>query len=226
MPISKLVKEAIDKKGIPYQTIHSRKKSYRKKTDNAISSETALYLVAAKEGVDVPKLLKKDNKLQELQDFKNAHATYNFDSREIKRKPKSKNNEEKKESIKSPYDFPLSCYNLDKDLTNDCKITKPYRNAVKEAMLTLEDRMRTSLKVDESVHGVELVTEAAHQGVFNRKNKGEQEGLQLLFRGAFQWIRNPPGHRKIEYSKEDAIKMVLFADYLINLFEQLFNKTI
>ena len=222
MAISKFVKEQMDKSRIPYQTFHTRKRSYRKKTNNAISSETALYIAAAKEGIDIHKFLKKENKIKELEDFQHACATYDFDNNEMKRRHITKNIQTK-ENEKSPYDLPLTVYCLDDGLTNDCKIRKPYRNAVKEALLTLEERMRTKLNVDESIHGVDLVSEAQKQEIFNRNNKGEQEGLQLLYRGAFQWLRNPPGHRKIEYSKEDAVKIVLFSDYLIRLFDDLCN---
>jgi len=57
----------------------------------------------------------------------------------------------------------------------------------------------------------------------NHRYTKNQEGLQLLYRGAFQWLRNPPGHRKIEYSKQNAVKIVLFSDYLIRLFDDLCN---
>jgi hypothetical protein len=221
MTASKLVLDALKSKNIPQQTIHSRKKALREKVDKAISSEVAIDIVASKEGIDVHKLLKKDQRLDELKDFKDAVSTYDFSNKTPKRQKPTKNNQKEE---KSPYDLPLTVYCLDKGLTNDCRIRKPYRNAVKEALLTLEERMRTKLHVDESIHGVDLVSEAQKQQIFNRNNKGEQEGLQLLYRGAFQWLRNPPGHRKIEYSKEDAVKIVLFSDYLIRLFDDLCNK--
>jgi len=78
MAISKLILSALRAKGIPFQTIHSRKLALRKKVSNAISSEVALDIVAAKEGIDVHKLLKKDKRNQELDDFKQALSTLNF----------------------------------------------------------------------------------------------------------------------------------------------------
>lgn len=73
---------------MPYQTLNSRRKSLRKKTNYGISIETATYVVAAKEGIDVHKLLTKEGKQKELEDFKTACATYDFDNHEMKRKSK------------------------------------------------------------------------------------------------------------------------------------------
>lgn len=226
MAISKLVKAKLDELKIPYQTIHSRKRSLREKTKNAISSETALYIVAADEGIDVHKLLNKDGKQKELDDFKTACATYNFDNSEIKRKPKIKNDEKKNKPIKSPFDIPLSQYNIDAELISDCKIQKPYRKAVSEAMLTLETRIRSALGVDETFFGEKLIAEAKRQDVFKRKVQAEEDGLFFMYMGAIKWLRNPSGHRKINYTKEDSVKMVLYADYLIKLFDDLINKRI
>ena len=52
------------------------------------------------------------------------------------------------------------------------------------------------------------------------------KGLEMLFRSAVMWIRNPPGHRKVSYDKESALKLVLYADYLMNLFSDLKNNKI
>lgn len=83
MTISKLILHALRKKGIPFQTIHTRKRAIRKKVSNAVSSEVALDIVAAKEGIDVHKLLKKDKRNQELNDFKQALSTLNFHGDEL-----------------------------------------------------------------------------------------------------------------------------------------------
>lgn len=226
MAISKLVKAELSKLKIPYQTIHSRKLALRKKTKNAISAETAMYIIAANEGIDIHKLLPKDGKEKELENFKQARATYDFGDSETKRKPIHKNDEKKNGVIKSPYDIPLAQYNLDAELIRDAKLRTPYRSAVREALGTVEERMRTLLGLDETIHGIDLITAAQNADVFDRKNQAESQGLNMLFRGAFQWMRNPPSHRKINYSKEDAFKIILFSDYLIKLFEDLFYKRI
>lgn len=103
MAISKLILSALRGKGIPFQTIHSRKLALRKKVSNAISSEVALDIVAGKEGIDIHKLLKKDGRLQELQDYKQAISNFNFDDEvPVKRKSKEKpkNHGYKKQTIR------------------------------------------------------------------------------------------------------------------------------
>lgn len=227
MAISKLVKTELDKLNIPYQTIHSRKRALRKKSKNAISSETALYIVAANEGIDVHKLLPKDGKDKDLEDFKTARATYDFDNYEIKKKPPKNNSQQKENNVeKLPYDYSLSKFNIDAELVADCKIQKPYRKAVSEALLTLETRIRSTLGLPDTYTGAALITEAKKRDVFKRTVPAEEEGLYFLFMGAMKWLRNPPGHRKVEYSKEDSVKIVLFTDYLIRLFDDLVNKRI
>ena len=226
MAISKLVLDALRKKGIPDQTVHSRKRAIRKNVNNAISSEVALDVVAANEGIDVHKLLTKDKRTQELTDFKQAQATLDFTNGKNTSRKQSKEKEAKTEIEKSPYDMSLSKYKIDSELISDCKLVKPYRNAVINACLTLETKMRKILNVSENVTGTDLVSEAAKQGLFNRPNKSESQGLEMLFRSAVMWIRNPPGHRKVKYDKESALKLVLYADYLIKLFSDLKNKKI
>lgn len=122
---------------------------------------------------------------------------------------------------RSPYDLSLAKFNLDSELVRDCKMKTPYRNTVREAMLTLEIRIREKLALADSIIGVRLIDEARNRGVFKRTVKAEEEGLYMLYRGAMLHFRNPPGHRKIVYSKEDALKILFFSDYLIKLFMEL-----
>jgi len=120
---------------------------------------------------------------------------------------------------KKPYNFPLSKFNIDKELVKDCKLIKPYRACIREALLTLETRIKDKLKVDKT--GKALIQECKQRGVFNRQNKSEEEGLFFLFVGVILWLRNPPSHKKLEYDKEEATKIILFTDHLINLFNKL-----
>ena len=80
--------------------------------------------------------------------------------------------------------------------------------------------------LDETFYGEKLITEAKTREVFKRKLKGEEDGLFFMYMGAIKWLRNPSGHRKIKYTKEDSIKIVLYADFLIKLFEDLVNRRI
>ena len=103
---------------------------------------------------------------------------------------------EKRKNDKSPYDVPLSKYGIDLELVEDCRIQKPYREAVSEALLTLETRIRKTLKVGDSVTGTDLVTEASKQGVFDRSVKSERDGLNQLYRGVFLQVTERSNIRK------------------------------
>ena len=57
-------------------------------------------------------------------------------------------------------------------------------------------------------------------GVFTN-DTSEEQGIQMLFRGSVQGMRNVLGHNQPEMNKQEAITIILFADYLIKLFETL-----
>lgn len=127
-----------------------------------------------------------------------------------------------KKSISMDIEKAIKNVNLDSELLSDCfPLHKPYRSQIREAFLTLEIRMKTRLSLPEEKIGVELVNEAIKMGVFKRPLKSEQDGLQLLYKSVFLWFRNPPSHKKIEFEKIEAIELILFADYLLKLFEKL-----
>lgn len=113
--------------------------------------------------------------------------------------------------------------NLDAAIRSDCfpPRRKPYRKDVAEAYLTLEDVLRKELFLPRSTVGVKLVSAAAERGLFNREVQSERDGLIQLYNGAFQWFRNISHHTKVDIPKEEAIKMILFADYLIKLVRNL-----
>lgn len=223
MTTSKLIRAELRKKNIPQSTIYDKINQVKAKTGNSISQEVALDVVASQAGLNVSKLLKKEGRADELRNFMGVMAKFDFGNN-VARKPKIQIVE--KRIDKSPYDLPLSKYNIDQELIDDCKIKRPYRNAVSEAMLTLETRIRKQLALPDSLTGVALIDEAQKRGIFKRTVLSEEQGLAMLFRGAVMWVRNPSGHRKVNYSKADSIKMVLFADYLIRLFDDLLNKRV
>ena len=117
--------------------------------------------------------------------------------------------------------FPLSAFNLHAGLTEDCGpvFKKPFRSAIREALLNLEEKIRAKIGSDEDGHN--LITEAKNKGVFKRNKSSESTGLYFLYSGAIMWLRNPPNHRKLKYGKEEALKIIVFTDYLIQLFDQL-----
>lgn len=110
--------------------------------------------------------------------------------------------------------------NLDRELIRDCfPLKEPYRNQAGEALLTIETRMKKRLKLDSSHVGIDIIDDAMRLGVFKRSVPAEEQGIQMLFRGSVLGIRNVLGHNKPNMDKEEAIKIILFADYLIKLFE-------
>lgn len=110
---------------------------------------------------------------------------------------------------------------LDKELIRDCfPLKKPYRNQAGEAMLTVETRMKKRLKLKRSRVGIDIIDDARRLSVFKRKGSlSEEQGIELLFRGSVLGIRNILSHNKPKMNKEEAIKIILFADYLLKLFE-------
>ena len=107
---------------------------------------------------------------------------------------------------------------LEPSIRNDCfPPRKPYGKDVGYAYLILEETLRTEAKIPRGVTGIKLVSSAAAKGLFNREVVAERDGLVSLFNGAFGWLRNPSHHTKGNVSKEEAIKLILFADYLIKV---------
>jgi len=220
MVTSKIIRAQLSE--MPTSTIYSRKDAIKKKTGNSISDEVALDILASQEGIDVYDALKKEGRNGEIEQFRDAISKFDFDGKIPLRKRVNQPPELKPD--RSPYDIPLAKFGLDEELVRDCKIQKPYRKAVSEALLTLETRMRNKLNLPDSCVGVALIDEAQRKGVFKRSVRSEEEGLTMLYRGAIMWLRNPSGHRKTEFTREDAVKIVLFSDYLIRLFEEMVSK--
>lgn len=109
---------------------------------------------------------------------------------------------------------------LDKELIRDCfPLKTPYRNQAGEALLTLETRMKKGLKIDHSHVGIDVIDDARRLGVFKRNVLSEEQGIEMLFRASILGIRNVLAHNKPDMDKKEAIKIILFADYLIKLFE-------
>lgn len=204
---------------MPHRTMYDRMKAIKKKTGNSISNEVALDILASQEGIEVYDILAREDRRMEIAEFRDALSKFDFNEH-VAAKKRTNNSSEQKEE-RSPYDIPLARYDLDEELIRDCKIQHPYRKAVSEALLTLETRIREKLGLPDDCIGVALIDEAQKRDIFKRSVQSEALGLAMLYRGGIMWLRNPAGHRKIEYSKEDALKIVLFSDYLIKLFEDL-----
>lgn len=208
--IFRLLVEKIGSESGVYSAIRRKEKKFR-----AASPESIFYLIAANNCIKISKYVKDPQLLQKIEEL-------------IEKDKEDKPISHKKEIIikkikdEDPYNFPLSKFNVDNELVNDCKIAKPYRGCIREALLTLETKIKKKLNINKN--GKALITECKNKGVFKRQEASEEEGLYFLFTGVIEWLRNPPSHNKIHYTKEDAIKIILFTDYLIRLFYDLCNE--
>ncbi len=112
----------------------------------------------------------------------------------------------------------LDQLNIDPVIKKACfPLRRTYRTHVGEAYLTLENFIKQELKLPDHLVGIDVISEAAKKGLFNRSVSSERDGLNQIFRGAVLWLRNPAHHRKGDMPKEEALKMILFADYLVKL---------
>jgi hypothetical protein len=97
----------------------------------------------------------------------------------------------------------------------------PFDTMVQKAGVILEERLREAGDVSiKSLNGVKLV-----DALFNpeegplifSEHPTEQEGIKLLYRGAIQYVRNPPMHKLIEYNDETARVLIRLIDTLLVL---------
>jgi hypothetical protein len=100
----------------------------------------------------------------------------------------------------------------------------PLDTIIRETGVVLESRLRAAGNiVDKNLTGVGLV-----DAVFNSEkgqlifsdHAGEQEGIKLLYRGATQFVRNPPMHKLIEYQEGMARILIRLMDSLLLLIEE------
>jgi hypothetical protein len=100
----------------------------------------------------------------------------------------------------------------------------PLDTTLREAGVVLESRLRKAGgDIDKTLTGVQLV-----DSVFNLEkgrlifsdNPTEQEGIRMLFRGAIQFIRNPPMHKLIDYQEGSAKTLIRLIDSLLVLLEE------
>jgi len=198
-----------------YSAIRRKEKKF-----GAVKSEILLYLVANDQRIKISRYEKNEEILKQID---------NLLQRDIRKTPYSKK-EIRNEYIKpldiDPFIIPLSKFNLFSDLVRECKVRKPYSKEINHAILNLEDFMRKKMMLDDSFYGIKIIDEARRMGVFTRKLNGESEGLYFLYRAAIQWLRNGGAHKKRGSEKEECFKIILFTDYLIKLFDELYEKNV
>jgi|GEM_PF-1696704 uncharacterized protein (TIGR02391 family) len=97
-----------------------------------------------------------------------------------------------------------------------------YNGAIQDSIFYLSNILRE--KADSGNDGVFLINEAFSEKKPKIKlnklesvsDKDKQQGMANILRGIYQAIRNPRMHDKINDSKEDAIRIILFIDYIIS----------
>jgi len=99
----------------------------------------------------------------------------------------------------------------------------PLDTIVREASVVLEHRLRAVVGANSSLTGANLV-----EAVLNKENgalifsshPAEQDGVRMLYRGAMQFIRNPPMHKLMEYSEDTARLLIRLIDSLLQLLSE------
>lgn len=102
-------------------------------------------------------------------------------------------------------------------------LDSPLDTMIREAGIVLEDRLREIGEAGYDLEGVRLV-----DAVLNPKkgtlvfslHTGEQDGVRMLYRGAMQFIRNPPMHKLIEYPENTALLLIRLVDSLLQLLSE------
>jgi uncharacterized protein (TIGR02391 family) len=101
-----------------------------------------------------------------------------------------------------------------------------YEMAVFEAFKAVEVRLRELANSPAERTGVQMAKDAfGEQGPLRDPDptvpKGEKDGLMALFWGAFGALRNPPGHRYVDYdSPAEASEAVMLASLLMRVLDR------
>jgi len=102
-------------------------------------------------------------------------------------------------------------------------LQSPMDTMIREAGVVLEDRLRSVGEAGSDLDGVKLVDALLNPKtpklVFS-SHPGEQDGVRMLFRGAMQFIRNPPMHKLIEYPQSTARLLIRLIDSLLQLLSE------
>jgi hypothetical protein len=116
---------------------------------------------------------------------------------------------------------------VDDELRNECakfmENRETYIDAIRRAGVVLEERLRKTIGGDgpeKFKNGVDLVEIAFAKSsgkLIISDHPAEQEGVFMLFRGAVQFVRNPPAHKKMQYAELEAWQTIGLIDYLLLL---------
>lgn len=119
---------------------------------------------------------------------------------------------------------------VDEELRNDCaellENRKYYIDAIRRASVVLEERLKKAVEspgAEKLQYGASLVRYALAKDTGKlviSDISNEQDGVFQLFSGAFAFVRNPPAHKKVQYTKLEAWQTISLIDYLLLLLRQ------
>ena len=121
--------------------------------------------------------------------------------------------------------FDMECFLDNSGLWHACKSSfnnQDYWDSCLHAFRHLETKIREKCNLPAEEHGVDLINKAFHptQGILKIPacaTRSEEEGFQLINRGVILFHRNAKGHREGTIGSQDAIKIIGYVDYLLNL---------
>ena len=117
---------------------------------------------------------------------------------------------------------------IDPDISKQCRSIYLHDPgaAVAKAFIVVEERLRTlvgqSSEGEDPLIGERLITKALNpkNGILADESltSSEREGLYLMFKGAYQFVRNPRAHRIVdENDTQLAVELLYHADLLLRL---------
>jgi hypothetical protein len=118
---------------------------------------------------------------------------------------------------------------VDEELRLDCEELlgnpKTYIDAIRRAGVVLETRIKKAIGIgdNELQYGTGLIKSAlaSNTGMLMiSESPNEQEGVFQLFTGAMAFVRNPPAHKKVQYTEREAWQTISLIDYLLMLLGQ------
>lgn len=96
-----------------------------------------------------------------------------------------------------------------------------YDDAIFQAFKEVEVAVRDASESSNTDYGIKLMRKAFHpdNGALTNQNqpKAEREATQHLFAGAIGLYKNPPSHRNISVTAEEAVEMIMFASHLLRI---------
>lgn len=99
-----------------------------------------------------------------------------------------------------------------------------YEMAIFASMKAVEVRVRKLAKLGDEIIGVDLMTQAFRKGgplADTNASSGEVQGMMMLFAGTFAVLRNPSGHREVEYDDvTEASEAVITASMLMRILDR------